>query len=77
MQRPPRNGLNPPDNVDMNDPAIAEYYHRLDGRVKARKRRLLGIITVVCLLLAAALPAYSAFFVVIAIFSGIGIGWVD
>jgi hypothetical protein len=45
--------------------------------VKARKRRLLGIITCVCLLLAAALPAYSAFFVVIAIFSGIGIGWVD
>ncbi len=77
MKQPLDKGLRPPDNIDLNDPEVAEYYYRLDGRVKARKRRLLGVITLIFLLLAVAFPTYSAFFVVIAIFSGLGIGWVD
>jgi hypothetical protein len=77
MDQPTNNGLRPPDNIDLNDPEIAEYYYRLDGRVKARKKRLLGLITLVLLLLAVAWPAYSAFFVLVAIFSGLGIAWVD
>jgi hypothetical protein len=77
MPNPSPNDLRPPDNIDLNDPEIAEYYYRLDGRVKARKKRLLGVITLVLLLLAVAFPAYSSYFLLVAIFSGLGIGWVD
>ena len=77
MPNPSPDGLRPPDNIDLNDPEIAEYYHRLDGRVKARKRRLLGTITLALLLLAVGFPAYSSFLLLVAIFSGLGIGWVE
>ena len=53
------------------------YLQQIDGRTRARKRAVLGAITAALLALAVILPAAAPWLLFAALFSGLGIGWVE
>lgn len=53
------------------------YFQQIDGRTRARKRAVLGAVTAALLALALAFPAAASWLLLAALFSGLGIGWVE
>lgn len=53
------------------------YFQQIDGRTRARKRAILGAITAALLALALIFPAAGSWLLFAALFSGLGIGWVE
>jgi hypothetical protein len=53
------------------------YLQQIDGRTRARKRAILGGVAAACFALALMFPVAGSWLLLVGVFSGLGIGWVE